>query len=131
MTGLPRRPDLAQLRRQAKELHRAAVAGEREGVRRLGAVSDRTTLAAAQLAVAREHGFTSWPSLRAGVEAAGTSPPSPLMSDKHRRTAVDGAADFLARAQQRGWQPGTLPVGAVFTAQTFITVHLAGAEDRY
>jgi len=131
MTGLPHRPDLAQLRRQAKELHRAAVAGEREGVRRLGAVSDRTTLAAAQLAVAREHGFPSWPSLRAGVEAAGATPASPLMSDKHRRTAVDGAADFLARAQQRGWRPRTLPVGAVFTSQTFITAHFAGAGDRY
>ena len=38
MTGLPHRPDLTQLRRQAKELHRAAVAGEREGVRRLAEV---------------------------------------------------------------------------------------------
>lgn len=131
MSGLPDRPDLAQLRRQAKELHRAAVAGEHESLRRLRDVSDRTTLAAAQLAVAREHGFGSWPSLRVAVEASRADAGAPLMPGKHRNRPFHGAGDFLASAQAQGWRPGTLPVGAVFTSQTFITTHLVGEPDRY
>ena len=131
MASLPDRPDLAQLRRQAKELHRAAVAGDPDGARRLRAVSDRTTLGAAQLAVARAHGFSSWPSLRAAVEAARTPGPSPLMAGKHRSDAVYGADDFLSWAYARGWRAGARPVGAVFTSQTFITSHLASHPERY
>jgi hypothetical protein len=69
--SLPERPDLAQLRRQAKELQRAAAAGDPRALRRVDAVSPperRTTLATAQLALAREHGFASWPRLKLEVE---------------------------------------------------------------
>jgi hypothetical protein len=69
MADLPERADLDQLRRKARELQRAAVAGEPEALARLHAVSGRRTLAAAQLAVAREHGFRSWPALRSEVES--------------------------------------------------------------
>ena len=69
MPDLPERADIDQLRRQARELLRAAVAGEPGALARLRAVSERRTLAAAQLAVAREHGFRSWPALRSGVES--------------------------------------------------------------
>jgi len=65
---LPARPDLDQLRRQAKELHRAAAAGQPAALDRIAAVSDRVSLAAAQLAVAREHGVASWPRLKLEVE---------------------------------------------------------------
>jgi len=65
MSELPDRPDLDQLRRQAKELLRAAANGELRARARLHAVSERVTLSAAQLAIAREHGFASWPALRA------------------------------------------------------------------
>jgi len=68
MSELPDRPDLDQLRRQARELLRAAAYGEPRAVTRLRAVSERKTLSAAQLAVAREHGYPSWPALRAEVE---------------------------------------------------------------
>jgi hypothetical protein len=68
MSELPGRPDLDQLRRQARELLRAAADGEPRAVTRLRAVSDRVTLSAAQLAIAREHGCPSWPALRAEVE---------------------------------------------------------------
>lgn len=68
MSGLPDRPDLDQLRRQARELMRAAAAGEPGAADRLGEVSSRVTLAAAQLAVAREYGFPSWTALKAEVE---------------------------------------------------------------
>jgi hypothetical protein len=69
MPGLPERADIDQLRRQARELLRAAVAGEPEATARLRTVSERRTLAAAQLAIAREHGFRSWPALRSEAES--------------------------------------------------------------
>jgi ankyrin repeat protein len=69
MTELPARPDLGQLRRQAKDLLRAAKAGEPAAVARIGAVSGRVTLSAAQVAVARQYGFASWPRLKAEVDA--------------------------------------------------------------
>ena len=72
MPDLPERADIDQLRRRARELLRAAVAGEPEALARLSAVSGPPTLAAAQLAIAREHGFPSWPALRS--EAASRRP---------------------------------------------------------
>jgi hypothetical protein len=67
MSALPGRPDLDQLRRQARELLRAAAANEEEALRRIRAVSEKRTLSAAQLTIAREYGFPSWPRLRAEV----------------------------------------------------------------
>jgi hypothetical protein len=67
MSELPDRPDLDQLRRQARELLRAAASGEPRALARLRAVSGRVTLSAAQLAIAREHGCPSWPALGAEV----------------------------------------------------------------
>src|SRR5580704_10808873 len=68
MSGLPGRPNLDQLRRQARELLRAAADGEPSALTRMRAVSERVSLSAAQLAVAREYGFASWPALHAEVE---------------------------------------------------------------
>ncbi len=53
--------NLEQLRKQAKELVRAARAGEPEALARLGDLPVR--LASAQLVLAREHGYASWPAL--------------------------------------------------------------------
>lgn len=70
MPDLPEHADIDQLRRKARELLRAAAAaGEPEALARLRAVSERPTLAAAQLAIAREHGFRSWPALRSEAES--------------------------------------------------------------
>jgi hypothetical protein len=70
-TSLPARPDLAQLRRLAKELAAAARAGEPAALDRIRAhVLAEVTLSAAQLAIAREYGFASWPRLKANVEAS-------------------------------------------------------------
>jgi Family of unknown function (DUF5990)/Domain of unknown function (DUF5655) len=82
MSQLPDRPNLDQLRRQARELLRAAVGGDASALRRLQSVSQRVTLSAAQLAIAREYGFASWPRLRAEVErsrqaALAAPPPEP------------------------------------------------------
>jgi hypothetical protein len=68
MPQLPDRPDLDQLRRQARELHRAAQLGDGASLHRLHAVSDKVTLSTAQLALAREYGFPSWRRLRDEVE---------------------------------------------------------------
>ena len=87
MSQLPDRPDADQLRRQARELHRAAVGGDTAALGRLREVSGKITLSAAQLAIARDYGFPSWPRLKAEVERrragagpqarAGRSPRSP------------------------------------------------------
>jgi hypothetical protein len=62
MRELPPRPNLDQLRRQARELRRAA--------------ATPMTLAAAQLALAREHGFPSWARLKAEVERRRAADPA-------------------------------------------------------
>jgi len=59
MRQLPKRPNLDQLRRQARELQRR---------------SSPQRLSAAQLALAREYGFRSWARLKAEVQARSTSP---------------------------------------------------------
>ncbi len=84
MSELPDRPDLDQLRRQARELLRAAADGEPRAITRLRAVSERVTLSATQLAIAREHGCPSWPALGAEV--------------RHRRRMLESAG--------RQWQGG-------------------------
>jgi Family of unknown function (DUF5990)/Domain of unknown function (DUF5655) len=68
MPQLPDRPDVDQLRRQARELHRAAELGDAAALHRLHAVSDKVTLSTAQLALAREYGFPSWPRLKDEAE---------------------------------------------------------------
>lgn len=77
--SLPERPDLGQLRRQAKELRDAARRGDPGAVERFarryaGAPQAAVTLAAAQLVIARELGFTSWPQLKVAVEARASTP---------------------------------------------------------
>ena len=68
MAYLPVRPDLDQLRHQAKDLLHAAQRGDPEAAARIHAVSVRVTLSSAQLALAREYGFASWPRLKLEVE---------------------------------------------------------------
>ena len=59
MADLPAKPSLDHLRRQARDLLRAARAGDTTAAGRIRAVADALTLASAQLAVAREYGFAS------------------------------------------------------------------------
>jgi hypothetical protein len=68
MADLPARPDLDQLRHQAKDLLHAAQRGDPGAVPRIRAVSDRIILSSAQLALAREYGFCSWAKLKLEVE---------------------------------------------------------------
>ena len=76
--SIPERPDLGQLRRRAKELRDAARAGDAAAVQRLARhhpapPAGPVRLAAAQLVIARELGFPSWPRLTAALEADATS----------------------------------------------------------
>ena len=74
--ALPPRPSLDQLRRRAKELRDAARSGDPAALGRItvhapAARAGTVTLAAAQLAIAREYGYPSWPRLaaRGGLDA--------------------------------------------------------------
>ena len=60
MADLPARPSLDHLRRQARDLLRAALAGDTTAAGRIRTVSDALTLASAQLAVAREYGCAAY-----------------------------------------------------------------------
>ena len=98
MSQLPDRPDLAQLRRQARDLHRAAAGGDPAALRRVHLVSEKVTLSAAQLAVAREYGFASWPRLKDEV-----------VGSERRRVSADEAAkgakgDEAAPPAVRSWR---------------------------
>jgi ankyrin repeat protein len=69
---LPERPSLEQLRKQAKDLLRDARAGDAASLARMAVTAraePRISLADAQLALAREYGFPSWPRLARHVEA--------------------------------------------------------------
>ena len=97
---LPARPNLDQLKRQAKDLQHAARAGDREALARfrilpaLAAKNDaelaRTPLALhdAQSAIAREYGFDSWNALRERVEELALE--------------LDGAVDSFVEAATGG-----------------------------
>jgi hypothetical protein len=82
MPELPEKPDLDQLRRQARELLRGATNGEPSALRRLRAVSEQMTLSVAQLAVAREYGYSGWSQLRAEVERRRSSVPEARPSNQ-------------------------------------------------
>lgn len=71
MPVLPVRPDLDQYRTQAKELLAACTAGKPEALARVATHrkrSDGPILSDAQLALAREHGFDSWPKFKRAIE---------------------------------------------------------------
>ncbi len=68
MPDLPARPDLDQLRHQAKDLLHAARRGDPAAATRIGTVSAQIMLSTAQLAIAREYGFASWATLKLEVE---------------------------------------------------------------
>ena len=89
MADLPARPSLNHLRREARDLLRAAQAGDSAAAGRIAAVSAAPTLGGAQLAVAREYGFASWARLKAADEA--------------RTTDLARQADKFVEASIRDW----------------------------
>jgi len=94
VSALPARPDLERLHREAKALQRACLAGDAEATRRIesalpDAEARRLPLGKAQLVVARDYGFASWPALKAAVEARRLGGP---------KSAADVDAESLAAA---------------------------------
>lgn len=80
---LPARPSLEQYKKQAKDLLKACKAGDPEAAQRVqkhhphpnklagsGRLKPRPTLADAQITIAREHGFESWPKFAKHIEQA-------------------------------------------------------------
>ncbi|HEU5097833.1 MAG TPA: HEAT repeat domain-containing protein [Roseiflexaceae bacterium] len=71
--ALPPNPDLDQLRYQAKDLLKASRSRDMQALLRIEQVlpdrSGAARLADAQLVIAREYGFASWPKLKHHVEA--------------------------------------------------------------
>src|SRR5262244_2125012 len=99
MADLPARPDLDQLRHQARELLRAAQRGNPEATARIRAVGQQIILSSAQLALAREHGFASWAKLKLEVERRDV-----LNSrDLSRLTALLAGHPELATSQLGHW----------------------------
>lgn len=112
MPELPARPDLVQLRHQAKDLLRAAGRGDTDALARIQSVSDRLILASAQLAVAREYGFASWSKLRTEVERREILD----SRDLARLTALLDEEPVLAVAPMENWcdhPKGASPLGYV------------------
>lgn len=139
-TPLPERPDIGWLRRHARALQRSANAGDLAAVDRLATVAgdaehSAPRLATAQLAVAREFGFESWPKLRAAVAdanaAAEPMAASPIFREKHRdREAMFRPDRFLDGAKAAGWEPGPLPDAIIFVFHNVYT-GLLDADDRF
>jgi ankyrin repeat protein len=104
--SLPSAPSLEQLRKQAKDLLRAHRADDEGAVARLEAhhphPDQPLKLSGAQLVVAREHGFASWPRLRAYVDRVATYGPDLQHAFHEDLDYYEGRADgLLASAQDR------------------------------
>jgi ankyrin repeat protein len=131
--ALPQDPDLGQLRNQARELQRAVRQGDSRALTRVSRwhpdppPAGRFPLTAAQLALAREHGFASWARMRRYVEIVtakawtpGPPPDDEPRADRFLRLACltysdDGTADRVAAAQLLAGHP-ELPRQNLFTA---------------
>ena len=104
---LPERPNLEQLKKQAKTLLRAAEVRDPAALRRVAALPAFSTMSDAEIAkqtialhdaqsvIAREHGFASWNALREEVEARTFSFDAAV--DEFVRCATGGASGRAER----------------------------------
>lgn len=119
MAILPAQPHLDHLRREARDLLRAARAGDDLAAARIRAVADRMTLSSAQLAVARDYGFASWAGLKAEVEA--------------RAADLARLADEFCLVSIRDWTGRAVPMLAArpeLAGYSFSTAVVLGDADR-
>ncbi len=103
-TSLPAAPSLEQLRKQAKDLLRAYRAGDPGAIARVAAhdPGEPLKLTGAQLVIAREHGFPSWPRLRAYVDRVATHGPGLQHAYHEDLDYYEGRADGLLASAQDG-----------------------------
>ena len=106
--SLPPRPSLEQLRNQAKDLLKSHRAGDPDALRRVQSGDPRRSegappesraaslsLADAQLVIAREYGFASWPKLKEHVDSVTVETGDPI--EVLRRAFTDQDADLVRR----------------------------------
>lgn len=126
---LPENPSAEQLRKQAKDLLRAARAGETRALERIRergarravpARPEQAKLADAQATLAREHGFGSWAELLRAVAAA---------RGQGRAAALQ--LPLIRPAELTGTRPYTLPDGTVVSTDDVFRMFVAArAGDR-
>ena len=119
MAELPARPSLDHLRREARDLLRAAQAGDLAATSRMRAISATPTLASAQLALAREYGFASWARLKTAVQA--------------RTTDLAQQAEKFCEASIRDWTglaARMLAARPELAGYNFATAVVLGDADR-
>jgi ankyrin repeat protein len=139
--------NLEQLRKQAKELVKAARAGDEQALARLG--GGEPIVARAQLALARERGFRSWPALVAAVEASVDSFVVEATSRRRTRAEAmlrtrpeiegdpwarlvlgrDWAGDPNAPGGPRGWAPLLYVCHSCFASPSLARELLARGAD--
>jgi ankyrin repeat protein len=119
MATLPARPDLSHLRREARDLLRAAQAGDSTAADRITAVSGSVNLTAARLAVARDYGFASWARLKAAVDA-GTRD----VAEQARRFCEASIRDWSGQAIRM------LEAAPELAGHSFATAVVLGDADR-
>jgi hypothetical protein len=113
--SLPERPDLDQLRRQAKEMRRSAQAGDHDAIERLLRYADvdpaTVTLSTAQLVIAREFGFASWPRLTQALKTGPGEPSvAPGLGTGSREPSVSPPLMFDKAVAARALEPGQVVV---------------------
>jgi ankyrin repeat protein len=125
--ALPARPSLEQYKKQAKELVTAYRAGDAEATQRVRAHHPRFAkaddsgfkLADAQLVIAREHGFASWPKFVKQIEASsGRLAPATVWRTAEEAVVAGDVAtleallrdygDILRHEQPQSWWNNTL-----------------------
>ncbi|MFC7481629.1 hypothetical protein ACFQX7_18470 [Luedemannella flava] len=148
--SLPENPNLDQLRRQARELWRAARAGDPAATARIvrthptpPADMSALGLAAAQLVLAREYGFGSWPRLRHYLDVVAehgwvpeAAPTDESVADRFCRLAcltysrVDGPDRWAAARALLDAEPalveGDIRAAAAAARPDAVARHLAG-----
>ena len=117
---LPDRPNLEQLKKQARDLQRAIRAADARAIAQVAehhpdgpgsmTLAGTITLNAAQLVVARRHGFSSWPALAAHVRAMAQQPQSEAaqLAWEFLRLACRPEPETMAERFDRWAQAGAL-----------------------
>jgi ankyrin repeat protein len=91
--------NVEQLRKQAKELVKTARAGDEAALRRLA--GREPILARAQLVLAREHGYASWPALVAAAEADADA--FVLAATERRRDRAEAMLEAKPEIERDPW----------------------------
>ncbi len=116
MPTLPPRPDLDQLRRIAKDRVKAARTGDRQALDWINKANAGVTLSAAQLQLAHDYGFPSWPRMQIEIARRGILD----LHDPEHLAAFIADHPELATADLENWRDhplGASPIGYLAMAR--------------